>query len=158
MAPSERPPPTPKFRPPGEQRVTQIVKDFEHVVVLVLMCFLMLIVAITTLELGWLLVRDLTSLQTLLLDVEEMFELFGFFLLVLIGMELIVTLKAFLYERVIHVEVVLEVSLIAIAQKIIVLNTSSSGATSLLSLAALVLALAVAFWVVRAARRASTGT
>lgn len=146
--------PTPNIRPPGEERVTRILKSFEHTVVLLLMVFLMVVVALTTLELGWLVVRDIGSVNgRLLLDVDEMFELFGFFLLVLIGMELLVTLKAFLYEKVIHVEVVLEVSLIAAAQKIIVMNTSQLGAVSLLSMAVLVLALAVAFWVVRAARR-----
>jgi uncharacterized membrane protein (DUF373 family) len=146
--------PTPDGRPPSEARVNRILKSFEHTVVLLLMVFLMVVVALTTLELGWLVVRDVSSVNgLLLLDVDEMFELFGFFLLVLIGMELLVTLKAFLYDKVIHVEVVLEVSLIAAAQKIIIMNTSQIGAANLLSLAVLVLALAAAFWVVRTARR-----
>lgn len=146
--------PTPHIQPPSEERVNRILKSFEHIVVLLLIAFLMVVVALSTLELGWLVVRDVSSVNArFLLDVDEMFELFGFFLLVLIGMELLVTLKSFLYEKIIHVEVVLEVSLIAAAQKIIVMNTSQMGAVSLLSMAVLVLALAVAFWVVRAARR-----
>ena len=84
--------------------------------------------------------------------VEEMFELFGFFLLVLIGMELLTTLRAYVYERVIHAEVVLEVALIAIAQKVIVLDTSRASWATLLGLAALVLALAAAIWAVRFVR------
>ncbi|HVG59386.1 MAG TPA: phosphate-starvation-inducible PsiE family protein [Hyalangium sp.] len=151
MAPPSEP--TPSIRPPSEERVSKILKVFEHTVVLVLMGLLMVVVALTTLELGWLVARDLRTVNGLLLDVDEMFELFGFFLLVLIGMELLVTLKAFLYDKIIHVEVVLEVSLIAAAQKIIVLNTSQLGAANLLSLAVLILALAAAFWVVRTARR-----
>lgn len=144
--------PSPRIRPPGPDRVNQIVKDFEHIVVLSLMALLMVVVGLCTFELGWLLVRDLSTRTVLLLDVDEIFELFGFFLLVLIGMELLVTLKAFLYDRVIHVEVVLEVALIAFAQKTIVLNTSRTQATTLFSLAALLLSLALAYWVVRSAR------
>jgi uncharacterized membrane protein (DUF373 family) len=48
--------------------------------------------------------------------------------------------------------VVLEVSLIAVAQKIIILDTKTEG-TNLLGLAGLVMALALAFWIVRVARR-----
>src|SRR5690606_40260481 len=93
----------------------------------------------------------------LLVSVEEMLELFGFFLLVLVGLELLTTLKSFLYDRVIHVEVVLEVSLIAVAQKIIILDTRS-GAPILVGMAGLVLALALAFWIVRSARRTLRAT
>jgi uncharacterized membrane protein (DUF373 family) len=132
--------------------VAHIVRRFEDVAVLVLMTLLMIVVAISIVELGWLLLSDLTSIGTMLLDVEEMLGLFGFFLLVLVGLELLTTMKSYLADRVIHVEVVLEVSLIAVAQKIIILDTKSEG-TNLLGLAGLVMALALAFWIVRVARR-----
>jgi uncharacterized membrane protein (DUF373 family) len=129
-----------------------VVRRFEGLAVLLLMILLMVVVAISTLELGWLLVRDVTSRGTMLVDLEELLELFGFFLLVLVGLELLTTLKSYMYDRVIHVEVVLEVSLIAVAQKIIILDTRTGGLT-LVGLAALVIALALAFWVVRIARQ-----
>jgi uncharacterized membrane protein (DUF373 family) len=132
--------------------VAHIVRRFEDVAVLVLMTLLMVVVAISIVELGWLLLSDLTSIGTMLLDVEEMLGLFGFFLLVLVGLELLTTMKSYLADRVIHVEVVLEVSLIAVAQKIIILDTKTEG-TNLLGLAGLVMALALAFWIVRVARR-----
>src|SRR5580765_6122225 len=95
----------------------RILLHFEHVVVLTLIGLLMIVVATSTFELGWLMLKDFRSLGRMALDAEEMFELFGFFLLVLIGLELIATLKAYMGEGVVHVEVVLEVALIAIAQK-----------------------------------------
>jgi uncharacterized membrane protein (DUF373 family) len=146
---------TAEAKAPGADQASRIIRWFEHVIVLVLMALLMVVVALSALELIWLLVRDVMSARGVLLDVEQMFELFGFFLLVLIGMELLATLKSYLYERIIHVEVVLEVALVAIAQKIIVLNTSRAAGTTLLGVAALVLSLAAAIWAVRAARRAS---
>lgn len=119
----------------------------------VLMALLMVVVALSTVELAWLLVTDLRTTKDMVLDVDEMLELFGFFLLVLIGMELLSTLKAYLYERIIHVEVVLEVALIALAQKVIILDTSRAGGPTMFGLSGLVLALTLAFWGVRAARR-----
>lgn len=135
-----------------QERMARVLRPFESITVLALIALLMVLVAIATLELGWLLLRDLATPGPLLVSVEEMLELFGFFLLVLVGLELITTLKSFLYDRVIHVEVVLEVSLIAVAQKIIILDTRA-GAPILIGMAGLVLALALAFWIVRSGRR-----
>jgi len=133
--------------------MARVVVRYEEIIVIVLMTFLMAVVAISTLELGWLLLQDTFTMgKRLIIDVEEMLELFGFFLLVLVGIELLVTLKTYLFDRVIHVEVVLEVSLIAVAQKVIITDTRA-GAPTLLGLACLVVALAVAFWVVKIARR-----
>jgi uncharacterized membrane protein (DUF373 family) len=139
--------------PLGGRKWAGIFKAFEIGVVLFLMGMLMVIVGISTLELGWLLLRDLGSVRTLVLDPEEMFELFGFFLLVLIGLELFTSLKSYIRDGVIQVEVVLEVALTAIAQKVIILDTSRATGVTLLGQAALVLALAGAFWLVRIARR-----
>jgi uncharacterized membrane protein (DUF373 family) len=132
--------------------ISRVIYRFEFVAVVLLMALLMVVVAAGILELGWMLLTDLTTLRQQLFDVAEMLELFGFFLLVLVGLELLTTLKSYLYDRVIHVEVVLEVSLIAVAQKVIILDTRAGG-PALNGLAALVLALALAFWVVRIARR-----
>jgi uncharacterized membrane protein (DUF373 family) len=144
--------------PGPDTRRGRVITRFEQAIVLVLVGLLMIVVALSTLELGWLLVRDLSTRQRL--DVEEMLELFGFFVLVLIGLELITTLKAYMSAGVVHGEVVLEVALIAVAQKIIIFDASRANGASVLGLAALILALAASFYLVRAARRrgGSAGT
>jgi uncharacterized membrane protein (DUF373 family) len=139
----------PDPRAPAWER---FIYRFERVIIFSLMALLMAIIAISTVELAWLLVRDLSTVGQMLFDVHEMFEVFGFFLLVLIGVELLLSLKTYVSAGIVHVEVVLEVALIAMAQKIIVLDIHQAGALSVLSLAALVVALAVAYWLMRAAR------
>src|SRR5215813_11930985 len=135
--------------PPYDNRWTRIVKVFERVVVLFVMGLLMVIVALSALDLGWLLLRDLSNIRAKLLDVGEILELFGVFLLILVGLELLTSLKSYVREGVVQAEVVLEVSLIAIAQKIIILDTSKVTGLVLLGEAALVLALAAAYWMIR---------
>jgi uncharacterized membrane protein (DUF373 family) len=126
---------------------------FERGVVLFLMLLLMIVTGIAALELGWLLIGDFATTRELVLDREELLQLFGFFLLVLVGVELLTALKVYVRSGMIHVEVVLEVALIAIAQKVIVLDASKASGVSLLGEAALILALAVAYWSVRGVRR-----
>jgi uncharacterized membrane protein (DUF373 family) len=129
-----------------------VFRRFEQTIVFVMTGLLMIVVAVSTVEFGWLLLRDLESIRGRLLDVEQMFELFGYSLLILIGVELISTLNVYIREGAVHVEVVLEVALIAMAQKVIVLDSSRAGGLTLLGLSALILALAAAIWLVRAAR------
>jgi uncharacterized membrane protein (DUF373 family) len=123
----------------------RVVLAFESAVVRVLLLLLMLVVVVSVFDLGLLLYRDFVRSRQSLLDPEEMFGLFGSFLLVLVGLELMSTLKAYLVRGVVQVEVVLEVALIAVAQKIIILDTSRVGPIVVFGVATLVLALAVAF-------------
>jgi Ca2+-transporting ATPase len=76
----------------------------------------------------------------------------GFFLLIIIGLELLESIKTYLQRTLIQVEIVLEIALIAIARKLIVLDVSKYGAPVLLGLAALILALAVGLMVYRRSR------
>src|SRR5262245_39027510 len=109
-----------------DQPLARWVKRFEQIVVLGLVALLMLVTAVCAAELGVLLVSDLFDGGLLPLDVDETFQVFGYFLLVVIGLELLSTLKSYLLSRVFYAEVVVEVALIAVAQKVIVLNTSKS--------------------------------
>jgi uncharacterized membrane protein (DUF373 family) len=133
------------------EKIVAIVKAFERATAFALLVLLMVVVTLATVELGVLLYKDLVLTREQLLNVEQTFELFGSFLLVFVGLELLTSLKAYVRHGSVHVEVVLEVALVALAQKVILLNPRSSPLTQL-GLAALVLALAGAFWWVRAGR------
>jgi uncharacterized membrane protein (DUF373 family) len=136
---------------PVSEKVVGFVKHFERVIAFALVVLLMIVVTLAAVELGGLLYKDIFVSRATLLDVEQTFELYGSFLLVFVGLELLTSLKAYVRHGSVHVEVVLEVALVALAQKVILLNPRSSP-LSQLALAALILALAGAFWWVRTGR------
>lgn len=72
-------------------------------------------------------------------------------MLVLIGVELLETLKAYLKKDAFHVRLVLEVALIAMARKVIILEPNSTSGLILFGMAALILALGLAFYFERRA-------
>jgi uncharacterized membrane protein (DUF373 family) len=132
--------------------VERILKIFERVIVLALIAMMALIILLATVELGWIIVEDLIT-PPVLPDINELLDVFGFFLLILIGIELLETIRAYLVEHVVHVEIVLEVALIAVARKVIILDPKEWSSATLLAIAALVLSLAIAFYLERRARR-----
>ena len=125
------------------------LKRFEYVIVLSLIIMMVVVVVLTTVELGWIIVRDIITPPIILLEIDELLEIFGFFLLVLIGIELLETIKAYLITHVVHVEIVLEVALIAIARKVIILDINKYESLTLVGVAALISAVALAFFVIK---------
>jgi uncharacterized membrane protein (DUF373 family) len=114
---------------------------------------LAIVVAFSTLHLGVLIAEEVWAPPRFLIRVQGLLEIFGYFLLVLIGVELLETLKAYLKKDVIHIRVVLEVALIAMARKVIIEEPNTVPGLTLLGIAALILALGIAFHVERQAKR-----
>ena len=127
----------------------EYIKKFERYIVVALIAMMVLVILISTVELGWIIIKDLMSPPMFFLEIDDLLEIFGFFLLVLIGIELLETIRAYLVENVIHVEIVLEVALIAIARKVIILDMEKYEGLTIIGTAALILAVAVAFYAVK---------
>lgn len=125
------------------------LKKFEYVIVLSLIIMMVIVVVLSTVELGWIIIRDIITPPIILLEIDELLEIFGFFLLVLIGIELLEIIKAYFMTHVVHVEIVLEVALIAIARKVIILDINNYESLTLAGIAALISAVALAFFVIK---------
>lgn len=80
-----------------------------------------------------------------------MLEVFGFFLMVLIGLELLESIKAYLEEERVHAEIVLLVALVAVARKIIVLDYKDDTPEMVYGIAAIIISLSVGYFLVRRA-------
>ena len=128
------------------------LKWFERLVVLALVAMMAVIILLSTVELGWIIIQDIITPPYVLPGITELLDIFGFFLLILIGIELLETIRAYLVEHIIHVEIVLEVALIAVARKVIILDVKEYPSLTILAIAALILALSVAFLIERRAR------
>jgi len=113
--------------------------------VVVLAWLLAATIAFSVLELAVVLFKDLVSPPVLMLEMHELLDIFGLFLLVLLGLELLETMKAYLRENVVHVEVVMIVAIIAIARKVIILDLKVLSGTMLIGLASLLAALAFGY-------------
>ncbi len=125
---------------------------FVRVVTVGLIILLALAVVLGSVHLAWVLVDGITTPPFAFLAVDELLHFFGACLLVLIGIELVETLRAYLKERVIRAEVILLVAMIALARKIIVLDVTAVSSVSLLGIAAIIISLGVTYFLIRRAR------
>jgi len=131
------------------------LKKFEQSIILTLIVLMILVVLISVLELAYIILQDIISPPVFWLEIHELLDIFGFFLLILIGVELLETIKAYLIEKVVHSEIVLEVALIAITRKVIILDVKAYSGLTIIGIAALILAIAVAYFFLKRVTRTS---
>ena len=127
----------------------KILRLFEQVVVVGLLAMMMIVVLMTTIELGALIVEDVIKARGIVLDSADILSLFSFFLLILIGLEVIETIKMYLDEHLVHVEVVFLVAMIAVARKVIVLDAGKYEPMTLIGVSALILSLSLGYYLIK---------
>jgi uncharacterized membrane protein (DUF373 family) len=111
---------------------------------MIMMAFILLL---ATIDLGWTIIKDISRPPYLIISVDQLLELFGLFMLVIIGIELLETImKTYLTQGIPHYEVVLSVAIIAIARKVIILDVKETSSLSLVGIASIILALTVGYY------------
>ena len=131
-------------------RMIEAIKKFERGIFISLVVMMSLVVLLATIELGWIIIKDIITPPIFLLEINELFEIFGLFMLVLIGIELLETIvKTYSSKNVNHAKIVIAVAIIAIARKVIILDIEKYSGQALIGIAAIILALSLGYFLVQ---------
>ena len=126
-----------------------IVEQIEKLIIRALIILLLLALVFGTVELGRIMFVEITEPPFLQLDISKIFENFGLALIILIGLELLKILKMFLIEERIKAGSVVEITVIAVCNKIITLDTKHTSGDIMLGIAAILVALSAGYFVFR---------
>jgi len=128
-------------------------EKFESFIVSLLLVLLMIVILIATGEFVFLLFHGmrarLAAIDNLDFLQSRMHVVFAGFLVILLGIELLETVKMYLTDHVIHVEVVFLVAMIAVGRHIIEIDYAQVQPYTLFGTAALVLALAAGYFLLK---------
>ena len=127
-----------------------VIKKFQKIIVLVLVVLMAVVLLLSTVELAWVIIKDVITPPILILEIDELLEIFGLFMLVLIGIELLETIaKTYMAESVDHAQIVMAVAIIAIARKVIILDVKDYSGLALVGIAAIILALSIGYYLIK---------
>ncbi len=129
--------------------MNRIITTIENVVLYVLMGLMALVLIVATVDLIWTVIKELTTPPLFLFTLETLLEIFGMFLLVLVGLELLDTIKAYVKEHVVHAEIVILAAMIAVARKVITLDIKTLDPMMPVALGAVLLSLGVAYFLIK---------
>ena len=137
----------------NDQRFLRTIDGYEEVVARVLAVLVCVVIAAASLQLIGSVGLRVLNPSTEWLN-GQLMQLLDRLLLILIALEVLQNLTAYLREHVVQIELVLLTALTAVARKVIVMPQDSEGQPWLLaSLGVTVLTLAGAYWLVRWALR-----
>jgi len=122
---------------------------FQNTILIALTWMMALVVLLATFELVYIIVVDIVTHSPPLLGIGQLLEIFGYFLLVLIGIELLETFKIYVEENVINVQVVLLVAMIAISRKVIILDVKTLPSLTLIGIGSIIVGLSVGYYLVK---------
>ena len=110
---------------------------------------MLIVILMAVYELGVFMVQELMTPPPVDKWGRTLFTIFGLFLNVLIALEILENITAYLKRHVVQVELVIVTSLIAVARKIIILDLEKTQGLDLVALAATILALSISYWIIR---------
>lgn len=131
--------------------MNNLARKVEKLIIYALIVMMVGILLLATVELGYYLVKSITQSDYLLIDLDELMDLFGVFMLVLIGIELLDTIKVYLRSNIVHVEVVVLVAIIALARKVIALKAEDMSGDKIIGIGILIVALGVTYYLIKKA-------
>ncbi len=121
----------------------------EKIIVITLIFMMSFVLLLATVELARFVISAIGNEGDWLISLNGLTGLFGVFLLVLIGIELLDTIKVYLKQNVVHVEVVVLVAIIALARKIVIIEVEQLSGELLIGMGVLIIALAVAYYLIK---------
>lgn len=121
----------------------------ENAVSKILSIALVVVIGVSLFDLSLVLAKDLFSTEPIGFFNRTLIEIFGLFLNILIALELLENVTAYLRKHIVQVELVVVTALIAVARKIIIFDPAKYEKNDLIALAFACLALAASYAIIR---------
>jgi uncharacterized membrane protein (DUF373 family) len=129
------------------------LREFEGIVSKVLSLAMIVVILVIVIDLIIVLAQSLLFISPIGFFGEPLTEIFGLFLSVLIALEILENITAYIKKHVVQVELVIATALTAVGRKIIILDLEKVSGVSLIGLAIAIFSLAISYWIVRLSHR-----
>lgn len=129
----------------------KIIKGIERLLIGGILIVFCTILVLSFVDLVYVIYLDVIDPPLFIIDADRLMELFSLFLIILIGLELLETIKVYLKEDLLKVELVILVAIIAIARKVIIWDFDKYSYLELIGLATMILALSAGYFLLKKA-------
>ena len=136
------------------------IGKFEALIIALLQLLLVIAVTVGTIQLFIIFIERLPEVWAAVTNAEDLHEAmqraFGGVLVVVLGLELIETLKVYFHEHQVRVEIIMIVGLIAVGRHVIQVNYEHVEASKLIGMGALIVSLAFGYFLVGKSSKSNT--
>lgn len=125
------------------------IKKIEKIILVIILVIFSLLLLLAIVDIVYEIFQELSTRPFMIINADSLMDLFSVFLIVLIGLELLETIKAYLRDDVLHVELVLLLAIIAVSRKVIVWNFDKNDNQELIGLAIMIVALSLSYFLLK---------
>ena len=137
------------FSAKSDEQFLKIIHVVEKIVAKILSVALLVVIAVAIFDLIYLLAKDIAASDPAGFYNKSIIQLFGLFLNILIALELLENITAYLKKNIVHVELVIVTALIAVSRKIIIFDFSKQNSQDMVAIGAGILALSASYWLIK---------
>ncbi|MEH2449500.1 MAG: phosphate-starvation-inducible PsiE family protein [Nostoc sp.] len=131
-----------------DENFMHIIENIEVLVSKTLSIFMVIVILVAIADLGIFILKELFTAPYARFN-TTLYKIFGLFLNVLIALEILENITAYLRKHVFQVELVIVTSLIAVARKIIILDLEKVPGIDIIGLGIAILALSISYLIIR---------
>jgi uncharacterized membrane protein (DUF373 family) len=131
-----------------DENFMHIIENIEVLVSKVLSIFMVVVILVAIGDLAVFILKELFTAPYAKFN-TTLYKIFGLFLNILIALEILENITAYLRKHVFQVELVIVTSLIAVARKIIILDLEKVGGIDIIGLGIAILALSISYLIIR---------
>lgn len=125
----------------------------ENYIAYALLGLMTIVVVAATFEVAYVVFTDIFTPPGFFIGVEDLFDIFGLFLMVLIGLELMSGVFAYLKDHSIHAELMLLIAMTAVTRKVVIMDAKVTEPLLLFGVGFIIIALAVGYYLIRRSRK-----
>jgi uncharacterized membrane protein (DUF373 family) len=131
-----------------DENFMHVIENVEVIVSKILSILMVLVILVAILDLGVFIIKEVLTIPYGHIN-TKLFHVFGLFLNILIALEILENITAYLRKHVFQVELVIVTSLIAVSRKIIILDLDKVRGLDIIGLSLAILALSLSYLIIR---------
>ncbi|EWG98132.1 membrane protein [Halomonas sp. BC04] len=134
-----------------EEHEDPLIRHLHRIIrfaVKVLSILMVLVIIWGVIDVVYMLYTRLMTPPFMLFEVSDIFAIFSAFMVVLIAIEIFINIRLYLGTNMLPIQLVIATALMAIARKVIIMDTDYVTAMEIMAIAAVVLALGITHWLV----------
>ena len=133
----------------------KIFRSIEKYIATALLLLMAIVVASGAIELAYEITTSMFEPPGFFVGIGELLDIFGLFLMILIGLELMTSIQMYLEDHAIHAEMMFLVALTAVTRKIVIFDATKVDPLVIFGIGFLVLSLSAGFYLLKKNRLAA---
>ena len=137
------------FSHESDEHFLKIIHVVERLVSKILSLALLAVISVAIFDLIYLVIKDIMANDPAGFYNKSIIQLFGLFLNILIALELLENVTAYLKKNIVHVELVIVTALIAVSRKIIIFDFSKQNSGDMIAIAIGIFSLSLSYCIIK---------